>query len=86
MERGPKGQLLLYFIFVYTAAGGILVPRPGIEPLPPAVEAQSSSKSPDHQGMPFFPPHGSTFKTIPVQSLRRTQTMDWEICTLLEAV
>ena len=66
METGPKGQLLLYFTFVCTTAGGILVPRPGIEPLPPAVEAQSPSKAPDHQGIPFFPPHGSTFKTIPV--------------------
>ena len=34
MERGPKGQLLLYFIFVYTAAGGVLVPRPGMNPCP----------------------------------------------------
>ena len=51
METGPKGQLLLYFTFVCTTAGGILVPRPGIEPLPPAVEAQSPSKAPDHQGI-----------------------------------
>ena len=33
--------LLLLFFWSRQAAGGILVPRPGIEPAPPAVEAQS---------------------------------------------
>ena len=61
METGPKGQLLFYFILVCAAACGILVPRPGIEPLPPAVEAQSPSKSPDHQGIPIFSPSRVNF-------------------------
>ena len=33
-----------FFLFGCITASGILVPQPGIEPMPPAVEAQS----PDH--------------------------------------
>ena len=39
-------QKIFYFLFIYLfwlrhSACGILVPRPGIEPAPPAVEAQN---------------------------------------------
>ena len=37
----PSGGLLGYFFWPCHAACGILVPRPGIEPAPPSLEAQS---------------------------------------------
>ena len=36
----------------HLVASGILVPQPGIKPLPPAVEAQTTRDSLDHQGIP----------------------------------
>ena len=44
--------ILFYFIFwLRRTACGILVPRPGIEPVPPAVEAQG----PNHWTAREFP-------------------------------
>ena len=41
----PKGDCLFYLLFIFLwlrgAAYGILVPQPGVEPVPHAVEAQS---------------------------------------------
>ena len=38
LKNGRKGD---FFFWPHCTAGGILVPRPGIEPVPPAVEAWS---------------------------------------------
>ena len=44
-----------FFFWLCRAACGILVPRPGIEPRPPAVEAWSPNlDSMDHQGIPLL--------------------------------
>ena len=45
---------LLSFFYLYHAACEILVPQPGIEPVPPAVEAQSQQLH--LQGSPLFEP------------------------------
>ena len=40
----------LYLFWLHLAAGGILIPLPGLEPVPPALEGGVSPL--DHQGSP----------------------------------
>ena len=50
-------RIFILFIYLFTSpchvACGILVPWPGIKPMPPAVEVQSP-KPLDHQGIPWI--------------------------------
>ena len=50
MKTEHKTQCVLFVFFVLAALRGMLVPRPGIEPTPPTLEALSQPL--DHQGSP----------------------------------
>ena len=58
MESGQR-MYCFFGVFIFCVflasqhAGGILVPRPGIEPVPPAVEAQSLNRWTSRE-VPFF--------------------------------
>ena len=50
----PHSESFSFFFFLHRAACRILVPRPGMEPTPPAVEAQSPNYWTARQVPPFW--------------------------------
>ena len=54
LHFSPILKPFLFFFFLHHAACRILVPRPGMEPTPPAVEAQSPNYWTARQVAPFW--------------------------------